>query len=116
MLAVFFIMGKEECSLTMFHRWISEASDRFMFEAFDCYISLFYVGFVQQDDGSFPVGQVGHVGPMTLEFLMNSPGLHLRPSDRSSGHPKAAPRTDVSLWCGQFASSTLDLQVDSCLV
>ena len=34
----------------MFHRWISEASDRFMFEAFDCYISLFYVGFVQQDD------------------------------------------------------------------
>ena len=47
---------------------------------------------------------------------MNSPGLHLRPSDRSSGHPKAAPRTDVSLWCGQFASSTLDLQVDSCLV
>lgn len=108
-------MGKEECSLTMFHRWISEASDRFMFEAFDCYISLFYVGFVQQDDGSFPVegwscwsNDIG----VPYEFSRPSPQtVGTRP-----GHPKAAPRTDVSLWCGQFASSTLDLQVDSCLV
>ena len=84
---------------------------------------------------------VGHVGPMTLEFLMNSSGLDLRIvgisyawkyftmvwSNRweldefvpkklaSSGHPKAAPRTDVSLWCGQFASSTL-FAGNSCLV